>query len=74
MPQSECIRIRMKPGMTDKFLELEVLLKEGEDLKTGETIAQDLMQKLDVSPDQLIEGAYIDLLAANSGPASFPEI
>jgi adenylate cyclase class IV len=46
------------------FLELEVVLEEGEDLETGEAIAQDLMQKLGVLPDQLIECAYIDLLLA----------
>ena len=46
------------------FLELEVVLEEGEDLETGEAIAQDLMQKLSVPPEQLIEGAYIDLLLA----------
>jgi adenylate cyclase class IV len=46
------------------FLELEVVLEEGEDSKTGEAIARDLMQKLGVLPEQLIEGAYIDLLRA----------
>ncbi len=45
------------------FLELEVVLEEGEDATTGESIAKDLMEKLGVLPDQLIEGAYIDLLA-----------
>lgn len=46
------------------FLELEVVLGENDDPQTGETIARDLMQKLDVRPEQLIEGAYIDLLMA----------
>ena len=46
------------------FLELEVVLEEDEDPKTGEAIAWDLMQKLGVLPEQLIEGAYIDLLLA----------
>jgi predicted adenylyl cyclase CyaB len=44
------------------FLELEVVLADGEDLETGEAIAQDLMEKLGIQPDQLIDGAYVDLL------------
>ena len=48
-------------GLGD-FLELEVVLEEGERIETGEGIARDLMQKLQILPDQLIEGAYIDLL------------
>ncbi len=42
------------------FLELEVVLADGEKVETGEAVAQDLMEKLDISPDQLIEIAYID--------------
>jgi hypothetical protein len=38
-------------------------LEEGELVETGEAIARDLMQKLGILPDQLIEGVYIDLLA-----------
>jgi predicted adenylyl cyclase CyaB len=49
-------------GLGD-FLELEVILKEGESIECGEAIALDLMQKLHIEPHQLIEGAYIDLLA-----------
>lgn len=49
-------------GLGD-FLELEVVLHENEDPEAGEAVALDLMNKLDVSPDQLIEVAYIDLLA-----------
>jgi predicted adenylyl cyclase CyaB len=48
-------------GLGD-FLELEVVLEDGENVETGEAIALDLMQKLDILPDQLIQGAYIDLL------------
>jgi adenylate cyclase class IV len=44
------------------FLELEVVLSDGEHVENGEAIARELMEKLDVLPDQLIEGAYIDLL------------
>lgn len=50
-------------GLGD-FLELEVVLEQGERVETGEAIARDLMQKLQILPDQLIEQAYIDLLTA----------
>ncbi len=49
-------------GLGD-FLELEVVLEEAEEPEAGEAIAQDLMEKLGVLPHQLIDGAYIDLLA-----------
>jgi predicted adenylyl cyclase CyaB len=45
-----------------EFLELEVVLEEGEQIENGEAIAQDLMQKLGIRPDQLIEGAYVDFI------------
>jgi predicted adenylyl cyclase CyaB len=45
-----------------EFLELEVVLKEGENSESGEAIARDLMNKLGILPHQLIERAYIDLL------------
>ncbi len=49
-------------GLGD-FLELEVVLEEAEEPETGEAIARHLMEKLGVLPHQLIEGAYIDLMA-----------
>jgi predicted adenylyl cyclase CyaB len=48
-------------GLGD-FLELEVVLEDGEPAETGEAVAKDLMTKLGIRPDQLIEGAYVDLL------------
>ena len=48
------------------FLELEVVLTEGEKLEVGEAIARDLIEKLGILPDQLIEGAYIDLFNRKS--------
>jgi predicted adenylyl cyclase CyaB len=45
------------------FLELEVVLEEGESVEQGVTEAHTLMEKLGVTPSQLIEGAYVDLLA-----------
>lgn len=44
------------------FLELEVVLSDGEAVETGETIAQNLLAKLGISSMQLIERAYIDLI------------
>lgn len=45
------------------FLELEVVLEEGESAEAGVKEARDLMAKLGVEPAQLVEGAYLDLLA-----------
>ncbi len=36
--------------------------------ETGEAIARDLINKLAILPDQLIEEAYIDLLIRKSKP------
>jgi len=44
------------------FLELEVVLAEGESAETGMGIARDLLVTLGISSKQLIEGAYVDLL------------
>ena len=44
------------------FLELEVVLEEGEPLEAGMREAHDIMARLGVEPFQLIEGAYLDLL------------
>jgi predicted adenylyl cyclase CyaB len=44
------------------FLELEVVLEDGEPVESGEAVAKDLMEKLGVRADQLIEVAYVDLL------------
>ena len=45
------------------FLELEVVLTDGEPAQVGAREAEELMRKLGVEPSQLIDGAYIDLLA-----------
>jgi len=49
-------------GLGD-FLELEVVLADGELNETGISVAHDLLEKLAVSPLQLVEEAYVDLLA-----------
>ncbi|MFA5863058.1 MAG: class IV adenylate cyclase [Phycisphaerae bacterium] len=48
------------------FLELEVVLAEGESSEAGVSIAYDLLGKLGILSSQLIEGAYIDLLGQNT--------
>jgi predicted adenylyl cyclase CyaB len=45
------------------FLELEVVLDENESAEVGVREAQSLMNSLGVLPSQLIESAYVDLLA-----------
>lgn len=45
------------------FLELEVVLADGEPNEAGVSVAHELLEKLGISPHQLIEEAYVDLLA-----------
>jgi len=47
-------------GLGD-FLELEVVLADGEPSEGGVREAHELMKKLGIQPSQLIEGAYVDL-------------
>ncbi len=49
-------------GLGD-FLELEVVLGKNETSEVGVREARELMAALGVEPGQLIEGAYVDLLA-----------
>ena len=48
-------------GLGD-FVELEVVLAEKEPNESGVLVANELLGKLGISPDSLIEGAYVDLL------------
>ena len=45
-----------------EFLELEVVLDPSEDERAGRETANTLLDELAIGPEQLIEGAYIDLL------------
>jgi predicted adenylyl cyclase CyaB len=45
------------------FLELEVVLEDDEASETGIGEAYELMARLGVDPAQLVDGAYVDLLA-----------
>ncbi len=47
-----------------QFLEIEVMLEEGESPEAGIQDAQALMQRLGVDASQLVDAAYVDLLAA----------
>ena len=55
-----------------QFIELEVVLAQGETLEQGATIAEDLMAKLDIGKEDLIESAYVDLLENGSGQSEDP--
>jgi predicted adenylyl cyclase CyaB len=46
------------------FVELEVVLQPGQSDAEGQEIARSLMTKLDIQDEDLIEGAYVDLLEA----------
>jgi len=50
-------------GLGD-FLELEVVLSDGQTEADGVAIAHSLMGRLRVEPGQLVRGAYLDLLRA----------
>lgn len=49
------------------FLELEVVLLDGEAAETGIREAKRFMEQLGVQPAQLIQGAYVDLLEKRIG-------
>ncbi len=44
------------------FMELEVVMRAGQHDAEGQAIAEDLMRRLGVREDALLEGAYIDLI------------
>jgi predicted adenylyl cyclase CyaB len=45
-----------------QFMELEVVLRDGQTDAEGQSIAEDLMRRLGVRKEDLLEGAYMDLL------------
>jgi len=47
------------------FLELEVVLQEGQRAEDGMAIANELMEKLGVKKKDLVGKAYIDLISQN---------
>ncbi len=47
-----------------RFVELEVVLREGQSAADGKHQADELLTRLEIVPDDLVAGAYIDLLLA----------
>ena len=45
-----------------KFVYHKVVLADNETIEHGEQISKDLMEKLEITKDSLIPGAYMDLL------------
>jgi predicted adenylyl cyclase CyaB len=43
------------------FVELEVVLREGESAESGREVAADIMQRLGIADAQLVREAYVDL-------------
>jgi len=48
------------------FLELEVVLADGEPVEVGVSVAHELLATLGIDHSQLIDGAYVDLLRQQS--------
>ncbi|MEP7103042.1 MAG: class IV adenylate cyclase [Burkholderiales bacterium] len=48
-------------GLGD-FMELEVVLRDGESADDGVAEAHALLRRLQIDPDRLVSGAYVDLL------------
>ena len=45
-----------------QFMELEVVMQPGQSDAEGQAIAQDLMSKLGITPDNLLDVAYMDMV------------
>ncbi|GAB0175382.1 hypothetical protein GRJ2_000003400 [Grus japonensis] len=56
-------------GLGD-FLELEVVLSEEQSVEDGERVARQLMKELGIEEEDLISGAYLDLLLAKGESGS----
>lgn len=54
-------------GLGD-FIELEVVLADGETIEAGHAVAESIMQSLGIERAHLLQGAYLDLLAAKGVP------
>jgi len=46
------------------FLELEVVLRAGQSASEGKRLADELLTRLEIAQDDLVAGAYLDLLLA----------
>jgi len=50
-----------------QFMELEVVMREDQNDAEGQAIAEDLMHRLGIREDTVLEGAYMDLLESRTG-------
>jgi len=50
------------------FMELEVVLRPGQNISEGTAIARDLTKKLGIRKSDLVSGAYLDLLEKKGRP------
>ncbi|XP_033752612.1 adenylate cyclase CyaB-like [Pecten maximus] len=55
-------------GLGD-FMELEVMMEEGQTAEEGQKIAENLMDKLGVKQSDLLSGAYMDMILQKSDAA-----
>jgi predicted adenylyl cyclase CyaB len=56
-----------------QFMELEVVLQDGQSDSEGQAIAEDLMERLGVARSDLLDGAYMDLLESSAESSGFPK-
>ena len=57
-----------------QFMELEVVLREGQSETEGQAIAEELMERLGVEKSDLLEGAYMDLLESSPDSKAFSKV
>ena len=50
-----------------QFMELEVVMRPGQTDAEGRAVAEDLMKKLNVAPEDLLDGAYMDMIEKGNG-------
>ena len=48
-----------------EFMELEVVMRDGQSDADGQQIAEDLMARLGIEPGDLLEGAYVDMMGGD---------
>lgn len=56
-----------------QFMELEVVMRDGQSDAEGQAIAEGLMERLGVARSNLLEGAYMDLLESSAKSTSSSE-
>lgn len=55
------------------FLELEVVMNEQQTTEEGKAIADNLMHELQIQPEDLLEGAYMDILQTDAKTSEAPK-